>query len=364
MKILIWGNTFPLVGGVERFIDHLGHALHERGYKVCVVSDGKEVGQLTDRPFPVYTLPIAQPVMENDPSGLLNSIQHAKRLVKDISPDIIHYNPSGLGNLIFSLMVKGLDIPIATTLHLDLNMLEDEGALERILNKSSQITVVSPFIHALGKTLGFRTLDDMLLIENAIPAQSKYVSPPKGKVIFALGRLVHEKGLDLLIEAMQSVVQFHPGARLNIAGRGQEVLDLEERIKELGLEKNVALIGWVLPENVHHEMTSSNLVVMPSRWEEPFGLVCVEAAVAGRPCVAFAVGGITDSIVDGVTGELVPAQDVIQLAAKIVNLLDEPERADEMGRNALQRYQNLDRFEAMIDAYESLFWEMGKASET
>jgi Glycosyltransferase len=77
---------------------------------------------------------------------------------------------------------------------------------------------------------------------------------------------------------------------------------LEQMTRDLGLEKRVHFLGWSLhPETV---FAQADLAVFPFRWQEPFGLVAAESAAQGLPVVAFRLGGVTESVIDGQTGFL------------------------------------------------------------
>jgi glycosyltransferase involved in cell wall biosynthesis len=96
--------------------------------------------------------------------------------------------------------------------------------------------------------------------------------------------------------------------------------------------------------------------VVPSRWEEPFGFVALEAGAVGRPVVATSVGGLKDVVLDGETGVLVPPRDPEALAFAIDALLREPERADALGRAGRSHAASFSvrlaapRFDAMLEA--------------
>ena len=90
-------------------------------------------------------------------------------------------------------------------------------------------------------------------------------------------------------------------------------------------------LGWSTFDEALGYYAEASIVAVPSIWEEPFGLVAVEAMAAGRPVVASAVGGLRDSVVDGVTGVLVPPDDPEALARALDTLLDDPARCAAMG---------------------------------
>jgi glycosyltransferase involved in cell wall biosynthesis len=166
---------------------------------------------------------------------------------------------------------------------------------------------------------------------------SEAVQPPR---LLLLGRLVARKGLADAICAMRDI----PGAELVIAG-GPDAADLDtdpEAValtalaRQVGVADRVRLIGRVARPQLPALIRSCALVLAVP-WYEPFGIVPLEAMASGVPVVASAVGGLTDTVVDGVTGVLVPPREPAALAAAVNRLLaDEPLRAT-MGRAGLHR---------------------------
>jgi glycogen(starch) synthase len=365
MKILVWGNTFPLVGGIERFVDDLARGLSRRGHDILVLSDGKRVETIDDRPYRLQTVPMAEPILESNPAQVLATVMAARRAIKTFAPDVIHCNPSGLETPILVLAALNAGIPLATTVHMDLslpNVAELGGTLAKVIEASSRVVAVSRHVQALAiRTAIFRN-HDVGLIENALPVKTGFLPPPPGKTILCLGRLVREKGMDLMIAAMPEILREHPEAILQIGGAGPQTKTLKAQIEASGLSRSVELLGWIQPEDVHEKMKAVQIVGFPSRWQEPFGLVAFEAALAGRPCVAFNVGGLSSIIEPGITGELAQPEDTSDLAGKINALLSDPARASRLGANALERYKSGVEFEAMLDQYEVLFDDLASGA--
>ena len=158
-----------------------------------------------------------------------------------------------------------------------------------------------------------------------------------GPVVLFVGRIQPLKGLDLAVEALARMGT--DGARLVVvggpsgAGGDAYLAEVRATAEALGV---AGRIRWVDPQP-HHLLASwyraADVVVVPSR-SESFGLVALEAAACGTPVVAAAVGGLTDLIRPGVTGELVPGRDPAGFAARIDALLADPVRCTAMGTRA------------------------------
>ena len=167
--------------------------------------------------------------------------------------------------------------------------------------------------------------------------------PPR---LLVIGRIVERKGFGNVIEALAGL----PGVELVVAGgpahdvleADPEAVRLQRRAEELGVADRVRFLGGVAREDVPAVMCSADIVVAVP-WYEPFGIVPVEAMACGRPVVGSAVGGLLDTVVPGVTGELVPPRRPELLAPVLRGLLADPERRrryGEAGRaRAVRTYQ-------------------------
>jgi len=171
------------------------------------------------------------------------------------------------------------------------------------------------------------------------------------RVVFA-GRLVRPKGIDVLIEAAAEV-----DAEFVICGDGRREAKLRALARRLGVERRVRFAGWMDAEQLAEEFANASLVVVPSLWPEPFGIVGIEALAAGRPAVGSATGGIVDWLKDGVCGTTVPPGDARALARALAELLDDPERQRAMGAAGRElvarRFSAESHVASVLQAYRS-----------
>jgi type III pantothenate kinase len=180
------------------------------------------------------------------------------------------------------------------------------------------------------------------------------------RIVYA-GRLVERKGIGNIISALEGV----PGCELVIAG-GPPAAELENdheaaRLRALasrhGVADRVHLRGRVGRPDLPALLRSADaLVTVP--WYEPFGITPLEAMACGIPVVASAVGGMIDSVVDGVTGRHVPPRDPARLAAVLRELLADPEARARQGRAGARRTRQLYDWDRValstLDLYEEL----------
>ncbi len=171
------------------------------------------------------------------------------------------------------------------------------------------------------------------------------------RVVFA-GRMVRHKGIAVLIRAARKV-----DAEFVICGDGREMQAMRRLARRANVDDRVTFKGWLCSEQLAQEFADASVVVVPSLWPEPFGLVGIEALAAGRPVIASATGGIEDWLDDGVSGLCVKPGDVDDLADALNQLLADPDRQRAMGiagREAVNaRFSPERHVTAILDAYAS-----------
>ena len=150
-------------------------------------------------------------------------------------------------------------------------------------------------------------------------------------------------------------------ATLVLAGDGPEQEHLEGLLGELRVKSgcgNVEFLGYVDRSRLHRVVGETMCVVMPSIWYENFPYAILEAFALGKPVVASNIGGMPEMVEDGETGLLFEPGSVRDLSRAIRYLLDNPRRAEEMGRKARQRVESEfdaeTHYEQIIDLYGSL----------
>ncbi len=163
-----------------------------------------------------------------------------------------------------------------------------------------------------------------LIDEAGLPPRRPY----HNKTVLFVGRLSPEKGLTTLLRAFAGVAE--RSARLLVAGDGPSRPALQALAGSLRVQERVEFLGWVSQGDLANLYRNAGVVVVPSL-HESFGRVIVEAMSLGTPVVATDTQGARELIVDGLTGRVVPVNDVSALAQAIGDTLRNPERAFQMG---------------------------------
>ena len=200
------------------------------------------------------------------------------------------------------------------------------------------------------------------LLQNRFPEEKVHVLPPVIRMenrppspvpeephILYVGQLIRGKGVDLLLRALKGLTC---DFRATIVGTGNAESKLKALSNELGLDSRVEFSGWVRNKDLGHFYSKAKVVVVPSRWPEPFGMIGLEAMHHGRPVVAFGVGGIPDWLEHMETGILVAEQDVGAFGKALHEILGESRFAERLGQNGYRRVREHYSFEGYLDSLE------------
>ena len=179
------------------------------------------------------------------------------------------------------------------------------------------------------------------------------------KIVFTVCRLVEQKGIDYLLEAIPIVDKELKGkAHFVLLGRGPRLENLEKKARKLGVEHKISfLTEWYSIKDLAQLYAMCDCFVLPSLWE-PFGIVLAEAMATEKPVIGTDVGGIPEIIDNGKNGFLVPTRDARALAEKIIFLLQNEKIARKMGvegRKSVLRKFNWDETAKAYEKFYSFF---------
>jgi glycosyltransferase involved in cell wall biosynthesis len=195
--------------------------------------------------------------------------------------------------------------------------------------------------------------------------EDKLESGPQGdvssmgseKVVFAyVGRLVSEKGIDVLLEACRRLQEEGQTFAVRLIGDGPECSKLEAIIVRDHLEQCVQLAGFLTGAEFAEKLRDVRVVVMPSVWEETAGLAAMEQMMRGRLVIASDIGGLGEMVGDA--GLRFPAGDAEALADAMRRVLQQPALIDELGKSARERSLELFLRDRMIAEHAAIYREV------
>jgi glycosyltransferase involved in cell wall biosynthesis len=292
----------------------------------------------------------------NVPFFLLSEMFFSLLIIYSKKINLIHshwFVPQGF---IGALFQSFLGIPHVATIHgSDLNTMKNNPLLRRlcpfIVRNSDLITVNSTFMkHKLESLVPDSGKKIMVIPMGISPVRYQDLTSADaddrksmGHIVLCVGRLIDLKGTIYLIDAMPRVSTAYPDATLLIIGDGPERETLENRVRDLGIEKTVKFLGIINPADLPPYYHSADVFVLPSITKdgktEALGVVLLEAMASGCPVIGSNVGGIPDIITDGENGFLVPEQRPDSIAEKIVRIFSDTELQERFRRNGLIRVQ-------------------------
>lgn len=211
-------------------------------------------------------------------------------------------------------------------------------------------------------------LSPVEVIYNGVPRRDPRPPLDDPPMVVYAGRLVPEKGVDVLLKAFAMARSHVPTAQLLIAGQGPEAESLKALAQHLGLGDSVIWLGHVARSQMETHFDRAWVQAVPSQWEEPFGNVTTEAMMRGTAVVASAVGAQPEIIHADRTGFLVAPVDVAAWGDRLTRLLQDRELAETMGRagrdRALAQFSEASRTDQFLALYQQLQNSYGAKSLT
>ena len=201
-------------------------------------------------------------------------------------------------------------------------------------------------------------------VDHFIPTDASVLRKSLGlankRVIVSVGRLVHRKGQDNLIESMPEILSSVPNAHLLIVGEGPYRAHLQQLVTQHGLETAVSFIGRVQYKELPMYLCVGDIFAMPSRSRlmglevEGLGIVYLEASACGLPVLAGDSGGAPDAVMPNETGLVVNGTDNKQVATAAIELLTKIDLSQKMGATGRQWIVDNWRWEIWSKEFEKV----------
>ncbi len=375
-------------GGAQRMVVTLARRLAAEGHEVRLLTGPEEGPEGTLLPearaagLDVRILPelVRDPAPVRDVLALVGLVTE----ISDFAPDVVHVHTSKAG-FVGAVAGRLCGARVVYTPHgnvfaegAGIRGVSDRPVLRRILRQlrriasrcADRITALSAEDRDQQVALGLAPAGRYRIVPNSVApdffrtdaardrgeARRLLGLPEEAPVLGTVGRLVPEKGHDLLLDAF-SRLDGARGAWLAIVGGGPAEGDLRARAGALPAASRILFAG--LREDVPRCLPALDLFVLPSRYESQ-GIAALEALAAGIPVLATRVGGIPAILQEGENGYLVPPSDPAALADRIAWLLDHPVEAAACARRgrdgALERHSE----EAVTGAYAAIYRELAR----
>jgi glycosyltransferase involved in cell wall biosynthesis len=331
-------------GGAERVISGIAGAVVERGWHATVITFDSPDDPIFHRLDPrVELVRLALPTAGGGVSGLLAGLRRLLALRRTLSGQRFDVVISFLTkiNALTLLAMVGRRVPVIVS---ERNNPDRQpahplwhAALRRLYPRAAAIVMLT---ERGRQRLPIADKSRAIVIPNAIPSLAFRPRQERPPQLVAVGRLTEQKGFDLLIKAFARIADQFPDWNLLIFGEGPERPRLEAMVEEYGLQDRLRLPGST---DRHGEwIAAASLFALSSRYEG-FANVVGEAMQAGLAVVASDCDfGPSDMIEHGVSGILVPPEDVAQLAAALGQAMSSEALRQQLGAGAVERARQFD----------------------
>lgn len=372
--VLFVTNDFgPRAGGIETFVIGL---IERRAFGTTIVytsaqdnSDSYDARWLQE--YGVQVIRDKAKILLPTPRVALR----LKRIIKEHEIKVAVFGAAApLGLLSSSMKAAGVQRTVALTHGHEVwwsKVFPFNLLLRRIGATVDSLTYLGSFTQeAISRSLTKKSAQAMVKIAPGIdvehfrPVDSSKLRNQLGlshkKVIVSVGRLVHRKGQDHLLESMPEILATHPDAHLVLVGQGPYLEHLAKLVAIHGLQDSVSFIGRIQYQELPEYICAGDIFAMPSRSRlmglevEGLGIVYLEASACGLPVIAGNSGGAPDAVINGSTGVVVDGTDNHEIASAVISLLSDPARAKEMGKQGRQWIIEDWRWEIWSEKFEEL----------
>jgi glycosyltransferase involved in cell wall biosynthesis len=380
-RLCIVTHTFlPHVGGIERVVYEQSKRLMHRNFEPIVVTNR------IDTPKNYVVDGINVECYESLNTGFRLGIPYSiptptsfETFLKAVkSSDLVHaHGHPYLTSLIAAKLAKRYSKPFVLTQHNtfieydsifdSVERLNDLAVGKETLKEADKIITVSNATKDYVLSLGAKP-EKIKVLHNGVDLvrfrpltgkreemRKKLEIPQNTIVVLTVRRLVYKNGIDTLIEGASIAVRKNPKITFLVVGKGPDLNSVQMRIRQLGIENNFRLTGFVSDEDLPFYYNAADFFVLPSKSGEGLPLVALEAMACGLPVIATNVGGISEIIMENY-GKLVPSNQPELLATAVLEFsnVDWSSRRLEL-RSVMEEKFSWDKnVETLVGIYEEL----------
>lgn len=338
-NILYFTRTMEL-GGTEKVILQLCEIMKDRVNKIIVCSSGGvNVEKLIKMGIKHYTIP---DIEKKNMKTIIQVFSIVLKILKEENINIIHthHRMAAFYTRIFSFMKNFIFI---NNVH---NTFYDKKFLTKFsIGKANNIAVGEKVKENICNFYGI-SKNNIKVIYNAVEPFEDDIKPLKilekcrdeGYFLVGnIGRLSKQKGMEYFIEAAKLVLEKNNKVKFFIVGDGKDKNKIKKFISDLNLENDVILLGY--RNDIQNLMSQLDLIVLSSLWEG-FPLTPIEAFSVKKTVIATKVDGSVEIVNDGINGFLVESKNSLEIAEKIISLLENSDLKLEFEKNAIKTYND------------------------
>jgi len=364
--MLTWEYPPRIVGGIARVVHDLSKRLIKDGHEVTVITyrDGNVPEYENDKGVEVYRVDNYMIHPNNFIDWIMqlnfNMIAKATEVInKEGGFDVIHAH-DWLVTYAAKSLKQSFNLPMVATIHATEagrnSGIHDDT--QRYINdtewlltyEATEVIVNSNYMKGHVQGLFGLPFDKISVIPNGINLNNftgidrdydfrRRFAMDNEKIILYVGRLVYEKGVQHLISAMPKILENYHDSKLVIAGKGGMIDELKSQVESMGLSNKVYFTGYLNQKEVQKMYKCADVAVFPSTYE-PFGIVALEAMLAGIPTVVSDIGGLNEIVEHGVNGMKSYTGNPNSIADSVLSLLFDPQLAMNVTKNAKNKVKD------------------------
>ncbi|HUE97719.1 MAG TPA: glycosyltransferase family 4 protein [Anaerolineales bacterium] len=370
MRILIINSEYPPIGGgAGNASAHIAVQFEKMQYKVTVVTSRfgnlphkEQNGNVTIYRVPAFrrrqdrSHPLEQIIF------ILSASFWSVSLIRRLKPNaalaffgvpsgVVAWLVKKIYGIPYVISLRGGDVPGFRPYDFHIYHRLMAPFLRIIWRNASAVVANSNGLRSLANT--FDSGFEIPVISNGVDLEAYKMADRDWSFprLLSVGRIVHQKGLDLAMRALGGLKDFHWEWR--IAGDGPQMDALQSLAKELGIAERIVFLGWQSREQVMECYQQANVFLFPSR-HEGMPNAMLEAMASGLPVIASCVAGSEELVIDGETGYLVPSEEIDLLRARLRKILKDATLRRQMGSASRQHAEENYSWESTARQYALL----------
>jgi glycogen synthase len=372
VRVLILSWEYPplIEGGLARHVRKLSEALVTRGVEVHVLTRGHEESPAEEDVAGVVVHRVREPDRPRELGEFVTWVEHMNadmlaagvELGDRFSFDVVHGH-DWLVAVAGDHLARRFRAPLVMTIHateygrhqgwVDKHPQSHIHGVERwMANRAERVVTCSAYMREHVADIYGLEEERIAVVPNGIdPAElvpvadldelrARFAAPDE-RLVLLVGRLVYEKGFQLALEALPTLVERVGNVRFLVAGSGTHEAELRKQAAELGLDAHGTFLGWIGDDVLHSLYRIADLTVVPSIYE-PFGLVALEAMASDCPCLVADTGGLREVVPNEDVGLRFRSRDPASLAVMAERILTDPELRDRLVAEASEHVLGFD----------------------